>query len=226
LVFGVGYDLSATSYSPTGSIAQIEYAQKAVANAQTVVGICCKDGVVIGIEIRSSSKMEVNRQNRNVLIVDRHAGMVTGGMGPDGRVLASKAMEEGALYKSFYGSKIPGRILAERLATYVHIFTLYWSLRPFGSTALVATYDTDGPALYQIAPSGACTRLYGSAIGMNQQGAQHEIEKLVLTELRAKEAVKALEKIIRQLHTETENCEVEIGWISDDTNREFKHIRN
>ena len=30
---------------------------------------------------------------------------------------------------SFYGEQIPGHVLADRIASYVHLFNLYWYLR-------------------------------------------------------------------------------------------------
>lgn len=44
---GTGYDLSVTTFSPDGRVFQIEYAGKAVDNSGTVVGIKCKDGIVL-----------------------------------------------------------------------------------------------------------------------------------------------------------------------------------
>lgn len=44
---GTGYDLSVTTFSPDGRVFQIEYAAKAVDNSGTVVGIKCKDGIVM-----------------------------------------------------------------------------------------------------------------------------------------------------------------------------------
>ena len=31
--------------------------------------------------------------------------------------------------RSFYGESIPGHVLADRLAAFVHVFTLYWYVR-------------------------------------------------------------------------------------------------
>ena len=109
---------------------------------------------------------------------------------------------------SLYGSPIPGHVLAERLASFVHAFNLYWYVRPFGSTALLATFDvaaeeavgsldgpaaaaaaggaaaassaTGGPALYAIDPSGAAHRYYGTAVGKGRQAAKTAIERLNL----------------------------------------------
>lgn len=50
---GTGYDLSVTTFSPDGRVFQIEYAAKAVDNSGTVVGIKCKDGIVIVINLTS-----------------------------------------------------------------------------------------------------------------------------------------------------------------------------
>ena len=47
-------------------------------------------------------------------------------------------------------------VLADRLAQFVHFFTLNYSLRPFGASVLIAGYDafTDGMELHVIEPSG------------------------------------------------------------------------
>lgn len=44
--------------------------------------------------------------------------------------------------------------MAQRLAGYMHLHTMYWWLRPFGASVLVGSYDGEGPQLYDIDPSG------------------------------------------------------------------------
>jgi len=49
------------------------------------------------------------------------------------------------------------QVLAERISMYMHAYTLYSFVRPFGCSVLVASYDkTDGAELYSIEPSGVC----------------------------------------------------------------------
>jgi 20S proteasome subunit alpha 2 len=48
-------DFSLTTFSSTGKLNQIEYAQKAVDNGDTALGIKAKDGVVIAVEKKLSS---------------------------------------------------------------------------------------------------------------------------------------------------------------------------
>lgn len=65
-----------------------------------------------------------------------------------------------------YGHNIIPSILTNRLALYMHYFTIYGSLRPFGASALLAAYDEDIKAaeLYMIEPSGAACRYLGTYI--------------------------------------------------------------
>jgi hypothetical protein len=77
------------------------------------------------------------------------------GLLPDGRQIVLRACDECTNYKNFYGDQIPGHVLCERLASYVHLFNLYWSMRPFGVATLLAAHDaTLGPQLYLVEPSG------------------------------------------------------------------------
>ena len=55
---------------------------------------------------------------------------------------------------SVYGDAVPVKELSERVASYVHLCTLYWWLRPFGCGVILGGYDRDGPQLYMIEPSG------------------------------------------------------------------------
>lgn len=78
-----------TTYSPDGRLFQIEYAGKAVENSgyvfiiwpsynffSTVVGICCKDGVVLGVEKLIEMKMMEEGTNQRIFNIDKHVGMV------------------------------------------------------------------------------------------------------------------------------------------------------
>ena len=50
------------------------------------------------------------------------------------------------------------QVLADRVSMYMHAYTLYSFVRPFGCSILLASYDkTDGAELYSIEPSGICS---------------------------------------------------------------------
>jgi len=151
------------------------------------------------------SKMLVPGSNRRVFGLDTHAGIAVTGLVADGRQLVNRARDEARSYAESYGSKIVPNVLANRLSMYMHYFTLHASLRPFGSTALVAAYDEDlrKPELYMTEPSGACFRYFGCAAGKGAQAAKTELEKVMTKHtdpqgnvtLKARDAVAELAKM-------------------------------
>ena len=44
--------------------------------------------------------------------------------------------------------------IADRVGQYVQVYTLYSSVRPFGSSAIIGAVDKEGPQLYMVEPSG------------------------------------------------------------------------
>eukprot|EP01004_Peranema_trichophorum_P007747 NODE_6524_length_875_cov_99.283245_g5929_i0.p1 GENE.NODE_6524_length_875_cov_99.283245_g5929_i0~~NODE_6524_length_875_cov_99.283245_g5929_i0.p1 ORF type:complete len:273 (-),score=56.44 NODE_6524_length_875_cov_99.283245_g5929_i0:57-827(-) len=223
---GTGYDLDTDTFSPDGRIFQVEYATKAVDNSGTAIGLLCRDGVVVGVEKTLISRMLVPGSNRRSMAVDIHAGLALTGLTADARQVISRARAECSEYKNSFGVPIEGRVLADRLAMYYHMFTLYWSLRPFGCSALVASYGDDGPQLFMIDPSGSSWGYYGCAIGKGRQVAKTELEKLDLGKLSCVEAVKAIAKIIHLVHDPTKDkiWELEMSWVCDASNRRFQPV--
>ena len=75
------------------------------------------------------------------------------------------------------------------MGDYVAAYTLYSSVRPFGSSTIIATVDSTGPKLYMVEPSGLYWGYHGTAIGKGRQVAKTEIEKLKLEEMTCRQAV-------------------------------------
>ncbi|BBN19305.1 hypothetical protein Mp_8g09510 [Marchantia polymorpha subsp. ruderalis] len=223
---GTGYDLSVTTFSPDGRVFQIEYATKAIDNSGTVVGIKCKDGIVLGVEKLIASKMLLEGSNRRIHSVNRHSGMAIAGLAADGRQIVTRARAEAGNYLGFYGEEIPTKELCDRVAYYVHLCTLYWWLRPYGSAAILGGYDRDGPQLYMIEPSGVAYRYFGAPVGKGRQVAKTEIEKLQLPQMTCREGVVAVAKIIYNVHDEAKDkaFELEMSWICDESKREHQRV--
>jgi 20S proteasome subunit alpha 7 len=126
--------------------------------------------------------MLVTGSNRRVFGIDSHVGFAITGFTADGRQLVNRAREEAINYEQTYGHKIVPSILSNRVALFVHYFTMHGSLRPFGSAALMASYDNEMkvPELYMIEPSGLVLRYYACAAGKGTQAGKTELEKLLL----------------------------------------------
>lgn len=221
---GTGYDLSVSTFSPDGRVFQTDYAQKAVDNSGTVIGLRCKDGVVLGAEKTVISKMLVGGSDKRTYAIDKHAGVAVAGLSADGRQVVNRAIQEAQQYINVYGDAIPGHVLADRIASYVHIFNLYWYVRPCGASTLLATYDTEGPQLYVIEPTGIALRFFGAAVGKGRQGAKTDIERLDLKELTCKQGIKEIAKILHTVHDEEKPFELEMAWICDESKKQFVKV--
>lgn len=146
----------------------------------------------------------------------------TTGMSADGRMVANRCRGECRQYKRFLGEQIPGGVLCDRIASYFHLFTLYWFMRPMGAAALMAVVDQDGPQLYGLETSGQAFRYHGTAIGKGRQSAKTEMERLKLEQLTCREGVKQVAKMLHNAHEEKEkDVELELGWICSESGYHF-----
>lgn len=201
----------------------------------TAIGIRCTDGVVLGVEKSIVSKMLVPGSNRRIASINMSTGMCICGMAADGRQLVNKGREEAASYKSLYGVDISAQQLTDRVAGTVHMHTLYWYLRPFGCSALIAGYGGDkdddvkaaeGPVLYCIDPSGLSYKYYAYAVGKNNKGAATELEKINFENITCREAVDLIAHIIYKLHDENKDkdFELEVTWVCDESKRRHQLV--
>ena len=143
---------------------------------------------------------------------------VVNGLTPDGRAIMYLAREEAKQYHDNFGIKIPGHILAERIAGFVQMSTIYYGKRPFGSSIIMAAHDImKGPTLWMIEPSGACYQYYGCASGRGRQLARNEIEKTKFREMTVQEALPKAAKLLLKAQDEMKEKkqELEISILSE-----------
>ena len=65
----------------------------------TIVGVVCKDGIVLGTEKIVQNKMMVSGTDKRAYNVTRQIGAVCNGMVPDGRAQINRAREEAGQYE-------------------------------------------------------------------------------------------------------------------------------
>nr|BAN65532.1 proteasome subunit alpha, putative [Babesia bovis] len=148
-----GYDLSVSTFSPDGHVFQVEYATKAVDTAPTVVGAVCSDGIVFladsilcGYKHGEDAKSNVLQARPTIRLyaIDEGVGCAVTGMIPDAQCIVRHAKSECKSFFAEYGVKIPVSLLAERVALFVHAYTLYWHVRPFGASMILSGIDSNG----------------------------------------------------------------------------------
>mmetsp|Transcript_18340 Transcript_18340/g.36029 ORF Transcript_18340/g.36029 Transcript_18340/m.36029 type:complete len:259 (+) Transcript_18340:236-1012(+) len=225
---GAGYDLGCNIYSPDGRVFQIEYAAKAVENSGALIGLKCKDGVVIGSEKLMPSRLLTENSGRRVHPVGLHAGIAFTGYAADGRPVVNSARAEVENYHDYYGVDMPPHTLSERMGHYFHAYTTYGGYRPFGLTLMVAAFDEleQEPFLHMIDPAGTQFRYHGAAAGKSKQAAKTEIEKLDLKNITCEEALKRISLIIHTIREEEKDKPfvLEAGWITKDTKWRFELV--
>jgi len=224
---GTGYDLSASQFSPDGRVFQIEYANKAVENSGTALAIRGKDGVVFAVEKIVTSKLYEKGANRRIFNIDSHIGMAAAGLVTDARQLASIARDEASNYRQDYGSQVPLPQLTQRVSSYMHAYTLYSSVRPFGATGMLGSWTEDrGAELYCLEPSGISYGYWGCAAGKAKSNAKTELEKLKMMDMNCAELVKEAAKIIYMVHDEVKDkmFELELSWVGEFTSGIHKRV--
>lgn len=214
---GTGYDLSASQFSPDGRVFQIEYAAKAVENSGTAVALRGKDGVVFAVEKLVTSRLHEPGSNKRIFTIDEHVGIAVAGLIADARQVVSYIREEASHYRLMYDQPIPIKNLADRVAGYMHVYTLYSHVRPFGCTLMIGSYENETPKLYMAEPSGVSWGYLACAVGKAKQAAKTEIEKLKVQEMTCQQLIKEAAKIIYAVHDEVKDkaFELELSWVGE-----------
>lgn len=215
---GTGYDLSTSTYSQDGRIFQIEYALKAVESSETVVALCCTDGIILACEKIQSSPLESSNSNHRIFNVDKHIGLAICGRLPDGKNVVSRARKECDSYRDSFGRNLPGPILADRIANYIHAHTCYGQFRPLGIAVFISSIDDNVLSLFMIDNSGLLRGYRGVAHGKGRQVARGMLEGFS-ERGNVEEGVKLVAKTLVAAHEEfkEKTWELEMSTISSKT---------
>lgn len=173
----MAYDRAITVFSPDGRLFQVEYAREAVKRGTTALGVRCKDGVVLLVDKRISSRLVVAQSIEKIFAIDTHIGCATSGLVADARALIDRARVEAQSNRITYDEPIHVDTLVKRICDFKQSYTQFGGGRPFGTALLVAGVDESGPHLYETDPSGALTEYKASAVGSGRPQALELLEK-------------------------------------------------
>ena len=169
----MGYDRASTMFSPDGRLLQVEYAKKTVKQGTSVLGIVCKDGVVLVADKRILDKLIVSSSVEKVFQIDEHFEAAVSGIVSDGRILIEKAQIIAQQHRVTYDEPIDLVTLVKEVCNQKQAYTQYGGARPFGTALLIAGVN-DHPRLFETDPSGAFTEYHATAIGQGKA----DVEKL------------------------------------------------
>ena len=173
----MAYDRAITVFSPDGRLFQVEYAREAVKRGTTTVGIKFKDGVVLIVDKRLSSKLIEPKSIEKIFKIDSHIGCATSGLVADARALVDRARVECQVNTFNYGEDLAVETLTKKLCDFKQSYTQYGGVRPFGTAMLIAGIDASGPHLYETDPSGAMMAYKAGGIGAGRNEVMEVFEK-------------------------------------------------
>jgi proteasome alpha subunit len=162
---GRGYDHGVSTFSPDGRLYQVEYARESVKRGTTTVGLKFRDGVVLIVDKRISSKLVIIDSIEKMYQIDDHVGFTTSGLVADARQLVDRARVQCQVNRMTYGDSVPVTTLVKKMCDYMQSFTQYGGARPFGVALLIAGVDAEGVHLFETDPSGAYQSYHAGAIG-------------------------------------------------------------
>ncbi len=165
------YDRASTVFSPDGRLYQVEYAREAVKRGTTAIGIKYKNGALLLVDKRVTSKLIEISSIEKIFKIDDHIGAATSGLIADARALIDKARVESQINRVTYGEPIGVEILSKKISDHKQTFTQYGGVRPYGTSLLIIGVENNKVRLFETDPSGAVLEYKASAIGSGRNKA-------------------------------------------------------
>jgi len=165
----MGYDRTATMFSPDGHLLQVEYAEKTVRLGSSSIGIACKDGVVIVSDRRINDKLILPESATKVYEIDSHIIASAAGILSDARVLVDRVRIIAQQNRVTYDSPIDVESIIRDIANTKQAFTQYGGARPYGVAIIIAGIDQENPRVFSSDITGNYFSYTATAIGENDE---------------------------------------------------------
>lgn len=205
-----------TTFSPSGELLQIKYAQNAVGKGATSLGIKALDGVVVTSEKKTPTPLMDPATIQKVFVLDDHCGCTYSGLGPDSRLLIDKARKVCQVYRKRYHEPMPIPQLTREIAAIFQEFTQQPGVRPFGVSLAIAGVDCTGYHLYQVESSGTFLPWKAVTAGKNAGHAKNFLAKRYSADMEIEDAVNtALLAVKEGLDGAITPQNIEVGVVRD-----------
>ncbi len=174
----MAYDRAITVFSPDGRLFQVEYAREAVKRGTTAIGVRGKEGVVLIVDKRISSRLLVASSVEKIFQIDEHIGVATSGLVADARNLVDRARVDAQVNRMWYDEPIGVETLAKKVCDHKQAYTQYGAVRPFGTALLIAGLNSnESSSLFETDPSGALLEYRATGIGAGRPALMEVFEE-------------------------------------------------
>lgn len=195
----MGYDRTATMFSPDGHLLQVEYAEKTVRLGSSSIGMVCSDGVFIIADKRIQDSLILPSSANKIYEIDSHVIASVAGIVSDARVLIEKSQILAQQNRMTYDSPIEPELVTKEISDIKQQFTQYGGARPFGVSLMVAGVLNKKPSLYTSDITGNYFSYYANAIGENDDKIKEKLREKYKSDLNIKKGVKLALDIFKEI---------------------------
>ncbi|MFA5953583.1 MAG: archaeal proteasome endopeptidase complex subunit alpha [Candidatus Pacearchaeota archaeon] len=195
----MGYDRTATMFTPEGHLLQVEYAEKAVRLGSSSIGMVCSDGVFILSDKRNEDKLIVPSSANKIHEIDEHIIVSIAGIVSDARVLIDRSQVLAQQHRVTYDSPIEIETVIKEISNLKQQFSQYGGARPFGVSLMLAGVYNKKFQLYTSYVTGNYFEYYANAIGENDEKIRDKLKEVYKKDLTIKKGVKIALDIFKEI---------------------------
>ncbi len=196
----MGYDRTATMFSPEGTILQVEYAEKAVRLGSASIGMVCSDGVFILADKRIKDRLVIEESANKIYEIDSHIISSVAGVVSDARVLIERGQVLAQQHRITYDSPIEPELIVKEISNIKQQFTQFGGARPFGASLMIAGIKDKKPELYTSTITGNYFSYYANAIGENDEKIKEKLREKYRQDANIKKGAKIALEIFKEVH--------------------------
>ena len=195
----MGYDRTATMFSPDGHLLQVEYAEKTVRLGSASIGMVCSDGVFILADKRIEDALIVKESANKISEIDFHIIASVAGIVSDARVLIERAQLLAQQHRITYDSPIEIESVVKEIANVKQQFTQYGGARPFGVSMMTAGINRKKMELFVSDITGNYFSYHANAIGESDDKIKEKLREKYKQNLKIKEGIKLALDIFKEV---------------------------
>jgi len=195
----MGYDRSATMFSPDGHILQVEYAEKTVRLGTASIGINCSDGVIIIADKGIKDELVVKDSADKIYEIDEHIMASAAGILSDARILVNQTRLIAQQHRVTYDSAIDVESVIREISDIKQQYTQHPGVRPFGVALMIAGKDGKECKLYTSDITGNYFEYNAVAIGENDEKIKETLRKEYKKDLNIEQGINLALKIFKDV---------------------------
>jgi proteasome alpha subunit len=195
----MGYDRSATMFSPDGHLLQVEYAEKTVRLGAASIGINCSDGVLIVSDKGVKDLLIVPDSVEKIYEIDGHIIASAAGIMSDARVLVNHIRVTAQQHRVTYDTPIDVESIIREISDIKQQFTQYPGARPFGVALIIGGISNSESKLYTSDITGNYYEYYSVAIGENDEKIKDILRKKYKKDIKIEEGLKLCFDIFKEV---------------------------